>query len=216
MINEIVLTFVFLFVLLTDLVELYEIHKYVRPYKYYNPKPRSRSRWISRSPKYHGTKKSPKSHYPYRPSSHRYAPLYEEPAVSDDQPYTIIIQLPKREEKRRNRYYERYYDREDARDREYIRDEDYNDQEEDFESRAFRIGEKKVRVKVTEGTGSKVHIKISRIDDDKGIELVDKNNTTLLTAPISSNGRLLSAGTSETSWLPSEPPLFFQRQLYRV
>lgn len=78
----------------------------------------------------------------------RYAPLYEESSVSDNQPYTIIIQLPKREEKRRNHYREKYYDRDYAHDHDYIGNGHYNDHDEDFDSRAFHIGEKKVRIKV--------------------------------------------------------------------
>ncbi|KAI4488875.1 hypothetical protein M0804_004373 [Polistes exclamans] len=200
-----------------EFVDVFEIHKYVRPYKFYNPKSRHRSRWISRSPKYSGIKKSTKNHYisSSRPGYSRYAPLYEESSVSDNQPYTIIIQLPKRQEKRKNRYYERYYDRDDdVHDREYIGD--YSDHYEDFDSRAFHIGEKKVRIKVTEGADSKVQIKISRIDHDKGIEIIDKNNTSVLTTPIYSNSGLLSTRNAEGNWLPSEPPLFFQRQIQRV
>ncbi|KAF7391959.1 hypothetical protein HZH68_011502 [Vespula germanica] len=145
-----------------------------------------------------------------------YAPLYEESSVSDNQPYTIIIQLPKREEKRRNRYYEKYYDRDDAHDREYTGDEHYNDHDEDFGSRAFHIGEKKVQIKVTEDAGSKVHIKVSRIDDDKGIEIADKNNTTVLTTPIFLSSKLLPTHTAETNLLTFKPPLFFQRHIQGI
>ncbi|KAF7389047.1 hypothetical protein HZH66_010184 [Vespula vulgaris] len=130
-----------------EFVELFEVHKYIRSYKFYNPKSRGRSRWISRSPKYYGAKKSTKNHYYSRPGYPRYAPLYEESSVSDNQPYTIIIQLPKREEKRRNRYYEKYYDRDDAHDREYTGNEHYNDHDEDFGSRAFHIGYRRCRFK---------------------------------------------------------------------
>nr|XP_050858919.1 uncharacterized protein LOC127067705 isoform X1 [Vespula vulgaris] len=146
----------------------------------------------------------------------RYAPLYEESSVSDNQPYTIIIQLPKREEKRRNRYYEKYYDRDDAHDREYTGNEHYNDHDEDFGSRAFHIGEKKVQIKVTEDAGSKVHIKVSRIDDDKGIEIADKNNTTVLTTPIFLSSKLLPTHTAETNLLTFKPPLFFQRHIQGI
>nr|XP_050858920.1 uncharacterized protein LOC127067705 isoform X2 [Vespula vulgaris]XP_050858921.1 uncharacterized protein LOC127067705 isoform X2 [Vespula vulgaris] len=199
-----------------EFVELFEVHKYIRSYKFYNPKSRGRSRWISRSPKYYGAKKSTKNHYYSRPGYPRYAPLYEESSVSDNQPYTIIIQLPKREEKRRNRYYEKYYDRDDAHDREYTGNEHYNDHDEDFGSRAFHIGEKKVQIKVTEDAGSKVHIKVSRIDDDKGIEIADKNNTTVLTTPIFLSSKLLPTHTAETNLLTFKPPLFFQRHIQGI
>ncbi|XP_046827839.1 uncharacterized protein LOC124428146 [Vespa crabro] len=199
-----------------EFVELFEVHKYVRSYKFYNPKSRSRSRWISRSPKYYGVKKSTKNHYYSHPAYPRYAPLYEESSVSDNQPYTIIIQLPKREETRRNHYHEKYYDGDDAHDHDYIGNRHYNDHDEDFASRAFHIGEKKVRIKGTEDAGSKVHIKISRIDDDKGIVIADKNNMTILTTPIFLNKKLLPTRTAETNWLTSEPPLFFQRYVQGV
>ncbi|XP_066594333.1 uncharacterized protein, partial [Prorops nasuta] len=158
---------------------------YARPPKYYRSKPPKSSR--------------------IGPPPYRYAPLYEE-YTSDDKPYTIVIQLPKQNEKYNNRLYQRNYDRDSVQD--YNRDEEYIEDDDDDEARIFRLGRKNFRIKLVKGLSPKLHIKISRLDNEPDIEIVDKSNITTTIEPLTPEvGSLPSVSKVESDgWVPSNTP----------
>ncbi|XP_023289372.1 uncharacterized protein LOC111674192 [Orussus abietinus] len=124
----------------------------------------------------------------------------------DDQPYTIEIELPRREDKSRfykSGSYHRSHDRGIVRD--YVEDEDYLDDDGDVESRVFRAGKKKVRIKVIKGQKPKLRIKISRSDDDLDNEGSNVTSTTSLSGSVVPTKLEQLEGPSESDWIPLNP-----------
>ncbi|XP_046588028.1 uncharacterized protein LOC124293054 isoform X1 [Neodiprion lecontei] len=203
---------IFVFVILGEILPPLE-SKTIRPYKYHHSRSPHRSRWHPgpRRPKWHPPRKRPPPrHYPrYKPKYHRYPPSHYENGIdyaSDEQPYTIEIELPrrfggaenyhgtshihsKRGPKRGEVYDESEYD-------EFLEDEYYDEQD-----RVIRTGRKKVRIKVIKGPKPKLNIRISRIDDERtnGTETYP-----LLQPQISTNIDELGTQLDE-EWMPVNP-----------
>ncbi|XP_050588928.1 uncharacterized protein LOC126921407 isoform X1 [Bombus affinis] len=181
-----------LFALLFEIIEMGDGYKLIRPYKYYQRRPwwRHRSYTDHKSSKfYHSKRISPEDHYSRRPSYNR---RFRYGSTRDDfdggaenhHPYTIVIQLPKEEDKYEDDNYEK-------RKRNYERisipvytiENDYIEDEDDIESKVVNVNNKKMQIKMIKGENPKLHIKISRSDSDKNIEIVDKTNTTEVNLP---------------------------------
>ncbi|XP_046749973.1 uncharacterized protein LOC124413440 isoform X2 [Diprion similis] len=203
---------IFVFVILGEILPPLE-SKIIRPYKFHRSRPPQRSRWHPgpRRPKWHPPRKRPPPrHYPrYRPKYQRYPTTNYENGIdyaSDEQPYTIEIELPrrfggaekyhgtsgihsKRGPKRGEVYDEPEYD-------EFLEDEYYDEQD-----RVIRTGKKKVRIKVIKGLKPKLNIRISRIDDARTNET---ETYPLLQPQISTNIEELGTQVDE-EWMPANP-----------
>ncbi|XP_017762816.1 PREDICTED: uncharacterized protein LOC108552673 [Eufriesea mexicana] len=161
--------------LLGEIIEMADGYKRIRPYKYYQPRPWRRPRWYAdhKSSKfYHSKRISPEDYYSRRPSNNRYDSARDEfDGRVENQPYTILIQLPKREDKygddnyvHKKRKYEKIsiplYDNEN----DYIYDES------DTDSKVVNLNDKKVYIKMVKGEHPKLQIQISRSDNEGNIK----------------------------------------------
>ncbi|XP_076240075.1 uncharacterized protein LOC143182754 [Calliopsis andreniformis] len=174
---------VILIALLLEAIETGETYKLIRPYKYYQRRPWRPPRWHKghRSSKfYHSKRIPPEDYYSRGPGYYRYHPVSEDfESHVENKPYTIVIQLPKGEYKYSHNDYhrKRNYER-DLITRGFATETDYIEDSEDNESKVVNVNSKKVQIKMIKGENPKLHIKISRSDIDKDIEITDKLNST--------------------------------------
>ncbi|CAD1474329.1 unnamed protein product, partial [Heterotrigona itama] len=174
-----------LLALLFEIIETRNSYKLIRPYKYYQRRPWSRPRWHAdhkSSKLYHSKRISPEDRYSRRPSYNRYGS-----AVADDfngrvenNPYTIVIQLPKEQadKHRGDSYGQRKRKFEGISVPAYTTESDYIEDEDEAESKVVNVNDRKVQIKMVKGESPKLHIKISRSDNDKNVEIMDRTNTT--------------------------------------
>ncbi|CAK9816301.1 hypothetical protein ANTQUA_LOCUS8853 [Anthophora quadrimaculata] len=174
---------VVLFPLLLEFIEIGEAYKLIRPYKYYRPRPWRRPRWYTghKSSKFHHSNRiPPEDYYSGKPSYYRYGSTKDGlDRYAESYPYTIVIQLPKGESKYgHDNYIERK--RNYARDSipVYSYENDYIDDEDDIESKTVNVNNKRVRIKMIKGQSPKLHIKISRSDNDENVIIMDNSNIT--------------------------------------
>ncbi|XP_017791325.1 PREDICTED: uncharacterized protein LOC108573394 [Habropoda laboriosa] len=177
------------FPLLLDLVEIGEAYKLIRPYKYYQPRPWRRPRWYTghKSSKFHHSNRiPPEDYYSGKPSYYRHGSTEGNlDRYAESHPYTIVIQLPKGDSKYG---LDNYGDRKRNYERDtipaYNNENDYIDDEDDFEAKTVKVNDKKVQIKMVKGQNPKLHIKISRSDNDPNIIIVDKLNATTTDLPL--------------------------------
>nr|XP_034190726.1 uncharacterized protein LOC117609008 [Osmia lignaria] len=187
------------FILLHETIQSEEIYKLIRPYKYYQRRP---SRW----PRFHAGHKSsrfyrfgriPSEDYYSRRSTYyrkinemlvrrfRYRSSRNDfDGRAENHPYTIVIQLPKAETKYRdNNYRERQRNYERDAVPTYNNESDYIDEEEEMESKVGNINNKKVQIKMIKGKNPKLHIQISKSDNENNLEIVDKSSISSMNLP---------------------------------
>ncbi|XP_076754800.1 uncharacterized protein LOC143425684 [Xylocopa sonorina] len=178
-----------LLVLVLEIVETRDSHKLIRPYKYYQPRPWRRPRFYAhqKSPKLYHSKRIPlEDYHSRRPNYYSYGSEREglDEAIHN-RPYTIVIQLPKGEGKfEDNNYAKRKRTYERASLPEHSIKKDYIDDEDDIEPKVVKVNDKKVQIKMVKGENPKLHIQISRSDNDENIEIMDKSNATALNLPL--------------------------------
>lgn len=201
---------VVLFALLLEVIETAEAYKPIRPYKYYQHRPWHRPRWYTdyRSKIHHSKKRPIEDYYSHRPGYYRHHSANEDvDEYGQNKLYTIVIQLPKGENKYGyNSYLERKRNYERGLIADYVGEKDYIDEEDDIESKVVNINNKKLQIKMVKGENPQLHIKISRSDDDKNIEIVDKSNITDVDLTLSSTTyeNLMSEEESEVNWTSPE------------
>ncbi|XP_003701302.3 uncharacterized protein LOC100881674 [Megachile rotundata] len=163
------------FALVLETMETDEVYKLMRPYKYYQPRPPKwpRSHAAHKSSRFHHFKRIPtEDYYSRRPTYYRYSSNDFDGRV-ENQPCTIVIELPKEESRYGSNYRQRkrQYERDSVP--KYISEEDYIDEEEE-ESKVVNVNNKKVQIKTIKGNNPRLHIQISKSDNQKNIEFVDK------------------------------------------
>ncbi|KAK9303987.1 hypothetical protein QLX08_004486 [Tetragonisca angustula] len=174
-----------LLVLLFEIIETGNGYKLIRPYKYYQRRPWPRPRWHAdhkSSKLYHSKRISPEDHYSRRPSYNRYRD--DSNGRVENHPYTIVIQLPKEEDKHRDDSYgqrKRKFERISVPA--YTAGSDYIEDEDEAESRVVNVDDRKVQIKMVKGESPKLHIKISRSDNEKTVEITDRTNKTGTDSP---------------------------------
>ncbi|XP_028525451.1 uncharacterized protein LOC108003710 [Apis cerana] len=164
-----------LFVLPLEIIEMGNGYKLIRPYKYYQPRPLRWSGWWHtdhKSSKFYRSKRiSPEDYYSRKPIYNRYGSARDDfDGRTENYPCIIVIQLSKGrneyEDDKRNKKYERipiYTSESD-----YIEDND--------ESKMLDVNNRNVQIQMIKSENPKLHIKISRSDNEKGIKIMDKLN----------------------------------------
>ncbi|XP_043517678.1 uncharacterized protein LOC122532722 [Frieseomelitta varia] len=177
-----------LLVLLFEIIETGNGYKLIRPYKYYQRRPWSRPRWHAdhkSSKLYHSKRISPEDHYSRRPSYNRYGSAGDDfNGRVENHPYTIVIQLPKEEDKHRGDSYgqrKRKFERISVPA--YTTGSDYIEDEDEAESKVVNVDNRRVQIKMVKGESPKLHIKISRSDNEKNVEIMDRTNKTGIDSP---------------------------------
>ncbi|XP_078050822.1 uncharacterized protein LOC144477193 [Augochlora pura] len=205
-------------ILLFDIIDTGEAYKLTRSYKRYKRRPSShRPRWYTghgSSKYYHSRRTPPEDYYSHRPD------YYGTQAGNEDydgrvenKPYTIVIQLPKGEDKYG---YNDYLDSRRKYEREPIQvftsDSDYIDEEDDIkrdyvdDAKVLNVNNKRVQIKMIKGERPQLHIKISRSDDEQDTELIDNANITAMGLLATSYANLtMSLPNPEENWTTVEP-----------
>ncbi|XP_076643589.1 uncharacterized protein LOC143353870 [Halictus rubicundus] len=206
-----------IFVLLLDIIEPGEAYKLTRSYKRYKRRPLHRPRWYTghgSSKYYHSRRTPPEDYYSQRPEyygSHIGNEDYD--GRGENKPYTIVIQLPKGEDKYK---YNDYLDSKRNFERDPIQvftsESDYIDDDDDIkrdymdDAKVVNVNNKRVQIKMIKGERPQLHIKISRSDDEQDIEFIDNANITAMGLLATSYANLtFSMPNPEESWTTIEP-----------
>ncbi|XP_020708854.2 uncharacterized protein LOC125499671 isoform X2 [Athalia rosae] len=198
--------------MLGEIITMLEAYKSIRPYKHYRPRYPHKPRWRpGPRPKWHPHhRRPPTRHYPrYKPKYPRHRPIahYENGIdyASDEHPYTIEIELPRRHGELSGKYNQHIYDKRGYNKGEVYDEPEYDDylEEEygDEQDRVIRTGKKKVRIKVIRGLKPKLNIRISRVDDVKANATESRQ---VLQPQISTNLDELDTELDEV-WVPPNP-----------
>ncbi|XP_033325184.1 uncharacterized protein LOC117219825 [Megalopta genalis] len=208
-------------ILLLDIIETGEAYKLMRSYKRYKRRPSHRPRWYTghgSSKYYHSRRTPPEDYYSHRPDyygSHTGNEDYD--GRVENKPYTIVIQLPKGEDKYGNNDYldsRRKYGGEPVQV--FTSESDYIDEEDDIkrdymdDAKVVNVNNKRVQIKMIKGEKPQLHIKISRSDDEQDTEFIDNANITAMGLLAASYANLtMSMPNPEENWTTLEPSTMY-------